>query len=76
MRSLESDLQTQVMILFTAVLSTFTFRYSNGNFFNFWYQNQAIQKSKFIYASKTTTLMKDSKSEKIVLKNRILQQSG
>jgi len=43
---------------------------------NFWYQNQAIQKPKFIYAYKTTTLMKDSKWDKIVLENKIWQQSG
>jgi hypothetical protein len=40
---------------------------------SFWYRNQAIQKPKFIYMSKTTTLMKDSKWDKIVLENRIWQ---
>ena len=51
----------------------FHVRYSNGNLLSFWYQNQAIQKPKFFHASKTTTLMKDSKWEKIILKNRIWQ---
>jgi len=46
-------------------------RYSNGNILSFWYQNQAIQKLKFIYASRTTILMKESKWDKIVLENRI-----
>jgi hypothetical protein len=36
-------------------------RYSNGNILSFWYWNQAIQNLKFIYASRTTTLMKESK---------------
>jgi hypothetical protein len=35
-------------------------RYSNENILIFWYRNQAIQKLKFIYTYKTTTLMKDS----------------
>jgi len=35
-------------------------RYSNGNILSFWYRNRAIQKPKFIYASRTTTLMKES----------------
>jgi hypothetical protein len=45
-------------------------RYSNGNILSFWYQNQVIQKPKFIYASRTKTLMKKSKWDKIVLHNR------
>ena len=48
-------------------------RYSNRNILSFWYQNQAIQKPKFIYASRTTTLMKESKWDKIILENRIWQ---
>jgi hypothetical protein len=51
-------------------------RYSNRNILSFWYRNQAIQKPKFIYASRTTTLMKESKWDKIFLKNRIWQQSS
>jgi hypothetical protein len=47
-------------------------RYSNGNILSFWYWNQVIQQPKFIYASKTTTLM-ESNWDKIVLKNRIRQ---
>jgi hypothetical protein len=35
----------------------FHIRYSNGNILSFWYWNQAIQKPKFIYVSRTTTLM-------------------
>jgi len=35
-------------------------RYSNRNILIFWYQNQVIQKPKFICASRTTTLMKES----------------
>jgi hypothetical protein len=54
----------------------FYVRYSNRNILSFSYQNQVNQKSKFMYASRTTTLMKDSKWEKIILKNRIWQQSG
>jgi len=46
-------------------------RYSNGNILSFWYWNQAIQKPKFIYGSRTTTLMEDSKWDKFVLNNRI-----
>jgi hypothetical protein len=48
-------------------------RYSNGNILSFLYQNQAIQKPKFIYASRTTTLMTELKGDKIVLENRIWQ---
>ena len=48
-------------------------RYSNWNILSFWYRNQAIQKPKFIYASRTTTLIKESKWDKIVLENRIWQ---
>jgi len=51
-------------------------RYSNGNNLSFWYLNQAIQKPKFIYAFRNTNFMKDSKWDKIVLKNRIWPQSG
>jgi len=40
-------------------IPTFNTRYLNGNILSFWYWNQAIQKSKFIYVSRTTTLMKD-----------------
>ena len=49
----------------------FYVRYSNMNILSFWYQNQVIQKSKFIYTSRNTTLIKDLKWEKIILKNRI-----
>jgi hypothetical protein len=48
-------------------------RYSNGNILSFWYRNQEFKKPKFIYVSQTTTLMKDSNWDKIVLKNRIWQ---
>jgi hypothetical protein len=48
-------------------------RYSNGNILSFWYRNQAIQKPKFIYAYRTTILMKELKWDKIVLENRIWQ---
>ena len=48
-------------------------RYSNENILSFWYWNQAIQKPKFIYASRTTALMKESKWDKIILENRIWQ---
>jgi hypothetical protein len=48
-------------------------RYSNGNILSFWYQNQVIQKPKIIYASRNTTLMEESKWDKIVLENRIWQ---
>jgi hypothetical protein len=46
-------------------------RYSNRNILSFWYWNQMIQKPKFIYVSRTTTLMKESKWDKIILQNRI-----
>ena len=49
----------------------FHVRFSNGNILSFWYQNQVIQKPKFIYTSRTTILMKESKWDKIVLENRI-----
>jgi hypothetical protein len=49
----------------------FHVRYSNVNILSFWYQNQAIQKPKFIYASRTTTLTRESKWDKIILENRI-----
>jgi len=48
-------------------------RYSNENIFSFWYRNQAIQKPKIIYASRNTTLMKESKWDKIILENKIWQ---
>jgi len=48
-------------------------RYSNRNILSFWYQNQAIQKPKFMYAFRTTTLMKELNWDKIFLKNRIWQ---
>jgi len=48
-------------------------RYSNRNILSFWYRNQVIQKLKSIYAFRNTNLMKDSKWEKIILKNRIWQ---
>jgi hypothetical protein len=51
-------------------------RYSNGNILGFWYRNKAIEKPKFIYTSRTTTFMKDSKSDKIFLKDRIRMQLG
>jgi hypothetical protein len=44
--------------------------HSNGNILSFWYRNQVIQKPKFIYTSRTTTLMKESKWDKIFLHNR------
>ena len=37
--------------------------YSNENILSFWYWNQAIQKPKIIYTSRTTTLMKETKLE-------------
>jgi len=52
-------------------IPAFNTRYSNGNILSFWYWNQAIPKPKFIYASQTTTLMKDSKWDKFILNNRI-----
>jgi len=55
---------------------TFNTRYSNGNILSFWYWNQAIQKPKFIYVSRTTTLMRDSKWDKFVLNNRIATKLG
>jgi hypothetical protein len=33
-------------------------KYSNGNILSFWYWNQAIQQPRFIYMSRTTTLMR------------------
>jgi len=51
--------------------SLFNTRYLNGNILSFWYWNQAIQKPKFIYVSRTTTLMQDSKWDKFILNNRI-----
>jgi len=39
-------------------ISAFNTRYSNGNILSFWYWSQAIQKPKFIYVSRTTTLMR------------------
>ena len=74
-RSLESNLQTQVKPSHSRILC-FHIKYSNMNILSSWYRNQAIRKPKFIYASKTTTLMKDSKCDKIILKNRNWQQSG
>jgi hypothetical protein len=53
--------------------SCFHTRYLNENILSFWYRNQAIQKPKFIYASRTTTLMKELKWDEIFLKNRIWQ---
>jgi hypothetical protein len=50
-------------------------RYLNGNILSFWYQNQAIQEPKFMYTHMTTTFIKDSKSNKIVLKDKIRTQS-
>jgi hypothetical protein len=52
-------------------IPAFNTRYSNGNILSFWYWNQAIQKPKFIYVFRNTTLMKDSKWDKFVLNNRI-----
>jgi hypothetical protein len=51
-------------------------RYSNENILSFWYWNQAIQKPKFIYVSRTITLMRDSKWDKFVLNNRIATKLG
>jgi len=51
----------------------FLLSHSNGNILSLWYWNQAIQKPKFIYASRTTTLMKELKWDKIILENRIWQ---
>ena len=51
-------------------------RYSNGNILSFWYWNQAIQKPKFIYVSRTTTLMNDSKWDKFFLNNIIAAKLG
>jgi len=39
-------------------IPAFNTRYSNGNILSFWYWNWAIQKPKFIYVSRTTTLMR------------------
>jgi hypothetical protein len=39
--------------------------YSKWNILGFLYQNYAIQKPKFIYTSRTTTFMKDSKSDNV-----------
>jgi hypothetical protein len=50
--------------------------YSNMNILSFWYRDQAIKKPKFIYTCRTTTFMKDSRWDKIVLQNRIEPQSG
>jgi len=36
----------------------FLIRYSHGNILSFWYQNQEIEKPKFIYAYKSTAFMK------------------
>ena len=49
-------------------------RYSNRNILSFKYQNQEIKKPKFIYAFRTTNLIKDSKSNKIILKAKIRTQ--
>jgi len=46
-------------------------KYSNGNILSFWYWNQVIQKPKFIYVSRTTTFIKDSKWDKFILNNKI-----
>jgi hypothetical protein len=51
-------------------------KYSNGNILSFWYWNQAIQQPRFIYMSRTTTLMKDSRWDKFVLNNRIATKLG
>jgi hypothetical protein len=61
---------------FRSRIPYFHTRDSNENILNLWYQNQAIQKPKFIYTSRTTTFMKDTKSDKIILKDRIRMQSG
>jgi hypothetical protein len=53
----------------------FSTRCSNGNILSLWYRNQVIQKPKFISTYKTKTSMKDSKWDKIILKNRIWPQS-
>ena len=60
-KSFESVPRTWAKILLAARNPCFHTRYSNGNILSFWYRNQAIQKPKFIYASRTTTLMKESK---------------
>jgi len=39
-------------------IPAFNTRYSNENILSFWYWNQVIQKPKFIYVSRTTTLMR------------------
>ena len=54
----------------------FLIRYSNVNILSFLYQNQATQKLKFIYTCRTTTFMKDSRWDKIILQNRIGPQFG
>jgi hypothetical protein len=78
--NLESDLQTRAANSgqnhFLSRILYFHTNNSNGNILSFWYQNQEIQKPKFIYTSSTITFMKDSKSDKIILKDRIHMQSG
>jgi hypothetical protein len=59
MMEAESLVQNSGQNLLAAEFSTFTFRYSNENILSFWYQSQAIQKPKFIYAYRTTTFMRD-----------------
>jgi hypothetical protein len=48
---------------------------SNKYILSLEYQIHAIQKLKIIYTSRTTTFMKDSKSDKIILKAKIQTQS-
>ena len=59
MMEAESLVQNSGQNLLAAEFSTFMFRYSNENILSFWYQNQVIQKPKFIYAYRTTTSVKD-----------------
>jgi hypothetical protein len=54
----------------------FSTRCSNGNILSLWYRNQAIQKPKFISTYRTKTFIKDSKSDKIILKNKTAKNSG
>jgi hypothetical protein len=57
-------------------INCFLIRYSYGNILSFWYQNQKIQKPKFIYTYRSTTFLKDLKWDKFILKNRIWLQSS
>ena len=59
MMEAEPLVQNSGQNLLAAEFSTFTLRNSNGDILSFWYQNQAIQKPKFIYSYRSITFMKD-----------------